>query len=106
MDNKFADRRAQLKEQALKDHERLSHLFIEDRFKFELERKRVIEKKLKNIKNEKRRGNLIKLQKKWDNILKNSGSAHNRFILIQMLLWGQVYDQFRPALNCFRPQKE
>ncbi|MCD4722024.1 MAG: hypothetical protein K8S13_19500 [Desulfobacula sp.] len=105
MDDKLTELRAQLKEQALKDHERLSRLFIEDRFKFELERKEAIEKKL-NIKNEKLRNNLIKLQKKWDDILKNSGSSHNRFVLIQMLFWDHVNDHFRPALNCFGSKKE
>ena len=106
MDDKLTDRQSRLKKQALADHERLSRLFIENRFKFELERKRAIEKKLNKIKNEKLRDDLIKLQAKWDNILKNAGSKHNRFVLIQMLFWDHVNDYFRPALNCFSFKKK
>ena len=70
--------------------------------KFELERKNAIEATINKVENKGHRKNLRQLQKKWDNILKNSGSRHNRFVLIQMLFWDQVNNNYRPTLNCFR----
>ena len=106
MDSKLTDRQIRLKEQALADHERLSRLFRENRFKFELERKETITKFINKTEGDELRNNLIQLQNKWDNILKNSGSSHNRFVLIQMLFWDYINDHFRPALNCFRLTKD
>ncbi|MFH1154793.1 MAG: hypothetical protein V1793_13340 [Pseudomonadota bacterium] len=98
MDDKLTDQKARLKEEALAEHKRLSQLFIENRFQFELERNAAIEKLIQKAKSDK----LRQLQTRWDNILKNSGSGHNRFVLIQMLFWDHINNHFRPALNRFR----
>ncbi len=89
----------QYEEQAIAEHERLSQLFKENRFLFELERKQAIEKTINRIKRKKLQENLKKLQAKWDKTLKNSGSAHNRFVMVQMLLWDAVHNEWLPALK-------
>ena len=98
----YTDIKFRWKDQALAEHEEMSRLFKENRFKFELERKNAIEATINKVENKGHRKNLRQLQKKWDNILKNSGSRHNRFVLIQMLFWDQVNNNYRPALNCLR----
>ena len=88
-------------DQYIKEHERLHKLFVENRFLFELERKNEIENCINQSRNKEQREDLEKLQNKVDKILKNSGSIHNRFVLMKMLLWDQFHDQFRPILNQF-----
>ncbi len=89
----------QYEEQAIAEHERLSKLFRENRFMFELERKQAIEKTINRIERKKLQKNLKQLQERWDKTLKNSGSAHNRFVMVQMVLWDAVHNQWLPALK-------
>jgi len=96
-----ADIKFRWKGKALAEHEKMSKLFKENRFLFELERKNAIEKAINNVENKSHRNDLRLLQIKWDNVLKNSASRHNRFVLIQMLFWDQVNNNYRPALNSF-----
>ncbi len=106
MNDKFTDRQTRWKEMALQEHERLARLFRQDRFKFELERKNAIEEIIKDAETEERRSNLRKLQRRWDNILKNAGSSHNRLVLIQMFFWDNINDLFLPALDCIQARKK
>ena len=99
MDNKLTDSQIKRKKQLLVEHERLSRLFVEDRFQFELEKKREIEKIINNAKS-KQKDSLMKLQKNWDDTMKNSGSPHNRFILNKILFKDHVNNYFKPALIC------
>ena len=88
---------------AIENHEKMSKLFKENRFLFELERKKVIEALINNAPTEEQKLRLKNSQQKWEEILKNSGSPHNRFVLIQMLFWEQVNGDFRPVLKGFQP---
>ena len=91
--------RSKLRKKGMEEHERLSRLFLEDRLAFEVERKRRIERAINRSRSKAGRIRLRSLQQEWDNVLKNAGSPHNRFILIQMLFWNQVRDVWSPALN-------
>ncbi len=82
--------------ECLEEHDRLSKLFVEDRFSFERERKVLITRTINKSRNRKR---LRALQNNWDRILKHAGSEHNRFVLIQMLFWNQVREGWCPALH-------
>ncbi len=66
---------------------------------FELERKQAIEKTINRIEKKKLQKDLKQLQAKWDKTLKNSGSAHNRFVMVQMLLWDAVHNEWLPAIQ-------
>ncbi|MCG8635647.1 MAG: DUF3135 domain-containing protein [Desulfobacterales bacterium] len=85
--------------EAIAEHERLSKLFKENRFMFELERKKAIEKTINQIERKRLQTNLRQLQEKWDNTLNHSGSAQNRFVMVQTMLWDAVHNQWLPALN-------
>ena len=89
----------QYKTQALEEHERLSRLFKENRFMFELERKKILERNIKRIQKKNLRNDLKEMQDQWDRIMKNAGSPHNRFVLMQTMLWDAVQNQWLPALN-------
>lgn len=91
--------KSQIIEKAEAYHDKMSKLFKENRFLFELERKKVIQRTIKSARNEHVRSDLEKLQEKWDRILNNSVSGHNRFVLIQMLLWEHVRNEWLPALK-------
>jgi hypothetical protein len=86
----------------LDEHDRLSNLFRNDRLSFERERRALIRAVINNSRTEMGRHRLTKLQKRWDHMLKHACSEHNRFILIQMLFWEQVNNQWLPALKGYR----
>jgi hypothetical protein len=94
----------QHEETALENHKKMSRLFKENRFLFELKRKKAIEEVINNAPTEERKLFLKDSQQKWDQILKSSGSADNRFVLIQMLFWNQVNEQFNPGLERFKAE--
>ncbi len=89
-----------LKEESLREHDRLSRLFKESRFMFEVERKKLIESTIKiaKVKNKKF---LKDKQEKWDSILNKAESEHNRLVLIKMLFWDNFYNDFQPVLKNF-----
>lgn len=84
--------------QALAEHDRMSRLFKENRFMFELERKKAIEKTINSAQKESRKKRLRELQDQWDTILDHSGSAHNRMVLMETLLWDAVTSKYLPIL--------
>lgn len=83
--------------EALTEHDRLSRLFRENRFMFELERKKLIEKQINQYPVQKQ--SLTELQARWDSRLKHAGSAHNRFVLMQTLFWDEIVGHWLPALQ-------
>ncbi|MEH0020683.1 MAG: DUF3135 domain-containing protein [Desulfobacter sp.] len=89
----------QYEEEALAEHARLSKLFKENRFMFELERKKAIENTINSTGHEALKKELEKLQREWDSILRSSGSPQNRLVMIQMLLWDFVHNRWLPALR-------
>jgi hypothetical protein len=86
----------------IEEHDRLSDLFRNDRVSFERERRRLIHAVIDRSTTVTGKRRLINLQERWDRILKHAGSAHNRFILIQMLFWDQVNNRWLPALNGYQ----
>ncbi len=93
--------RSEREKKWIKEHDRLSRLFVEDRLTFERERKRLIDKTINRSRSRTRRHRLRELQRNWDTILRHAGSEHNRFTLIQMLFWNQVRDVWAPALSTY-----
>ncbi|HCY87983.1 MAG TPA: hypothetical protein DHV36_22795 [Desulfobacteraceae bacterium] len=89
----------QFKTEALAEHERLSRLFRENRFMFELERKKIIQRNISRIRKKALRKDLEEMQDQWDKIMKNAGSSHNRFVLMQTLLWDAVQNKWLPAIK-------
>ncbi|WDP91777.1 MAG: hypothetical protein HUN04_19515 [Desulfobacter sp.] len=87
------------REKAIAEHERLSRLFRENRFLFELERKQAIEKTIGRVKKEALKKELRRRQDKWDRILDHSGNTRNRLALMEMLLWDAVRKEWLPTLN-------
>jgi len=83
---------------ALAFHSRLSQLFNENRFAFELERKRLIDGVINQAHSEEEKQRLRALQESIDKKMKNAGSEHNRFVLMQKIFWDQV-DSFRKQLS-------
>jgi len=82
--------------QCLEEHDRLSNLFVSNRFAFELERKRLIQSTIDSNENRER---LQKQQNEWDKILNGIGSAENRFAMIQSLFWHDFVNNWQPGLE-------
>jgi hypothetical protein len=84
----------------LNEHDRLSNLFITNRFAFELERKRIIREAIDEMAcSEEIKTRMRARQNKLDKTLKGIGSAENRFAMIQALLWHHVVNKWQPALQ-------
>lgn len=99
----WEEKQEKVRKEALEEHARLHKLFKEDRFAFELERKRMINEVINGAKDEKQREKLRAMQESWDRKMKKAGSAHNRFVLAQHLFWEHVNKVWNPAmLECRR----
>lgn len=95
----WEENREQREKSAVEEHERLAKLFKENRFAFELERKRAIEKIINRARTEQEREKLRTLQTTWDNRLKNAGTKNNRFILAQTMFWDHFNNVWNPAIQ-------
>ena len=80
-------------------HEKMSRLFRENRFMFELERKTAVEKIINSAKTRERKNRLAILQEKWDTTIRHAGSRYNRMVLAEMMLWDFVRDVWLPTLE-------
>lgn len=91
-------------------HEKMSRLFTENRFLFELERKKLIAQAIEAAEGDGQKTVLKQIQGNLERILNNAGSEHNRFVLMQMLFWDGVNQSFRPLINrltrCDKRMKE
>ena len=85
--------------EALEKHRRFSRLFREDRLSFERERKRMIAEVIDNAGNEKLKVRLREIQATWDRRMKQSGSAHNRYVLAQTFFWEHFHNVWHPAVK-------
>ena len=83
----------------LKRHELLARLFVEDRLAFERERKRLLDEFFDSVENEAVRGRLCALQTSFEEKMKHAGSAHNRFVLTQTLLWDHILKTWQPTIE-------
>jgi len=100
MNSKEWDKEREERErEAAETHAALHKLFVEDRFSFERERKRMIDDLINSVEDEGRRKALRSLQATWDKRMKGAGSEHNRFVLAQSLFWEHFYEKWLPALK-------
>ena len=97
----WEDKKEERKKKALKEHERLSKLFRENRFAFERERKRMIDEIINSAKDEELRDRLRDMQRSWDKKMKGAGSEHNRFVLAHALFWKHLHEVWQPAIQKF-----
>lgn len=92
--------KAEKNQEFLEEHDRLANLYVTNRFAFEKERKRIINETINNMScREELKEKLRAQQKDWERILRGTGSAENRFAMIQALFWHQVVNNFQPALQ-------
>ena len=83
---------------SLEEHERRSKLFKENRFMFEIERKKEIEALIKNAPPEYQE-KLKEIQAEWDRTVKGAGNKHNRLVLAEHMLMDYFQRSFVPAVN-------
>lgn len=97
----WMEKKEEREKRALEEHERLHTLFKENRFAFELERKRMIKEVIDSVEDEQSREKLLAFQAEWDKRMKGAGSAHNRFVLAQTFFWEHVHEKWLPTLKEF-----
>lgn len=95
----WEDQKEEREKVALEKHRRLSRLFKEDRFRFELERKTMIADVIDSAPDQEQRENLRSLQATWDRRMKSAGSAHNRYVLAQSFFWEHFHEKWYPAIK-------
>ena len=95
----WADQKEEREKAALKEHTRLSKLFKEDRFRFELERRETIADVIASAPNPELREKLRCMQSTWDRRMKSAGSAHNRYVLAQSFFWEHFHEKWHPAIK-------
>ena len=95
----WADQKEEREKAALKEHARLSRMFTEDRFRFELERKEMIADVIDSAPDEALKEKLRSMQATWDRRMKSAGSAHNRYVLAQSFFWEHFNEKWHPAIR-------
>ncbi len=102
----WEEERKTVNENAAAQHERLHKLFNENRFAFEIERKRMINEIIEGAANEAQKKRLREIQESWDTKMKNAGSKNNRLVLAQHLFWDHVENIWNPFIQeCSRELK-
>ena len=86
---------------AIAEHERLHRLFKENRFAFEIERKKMLNEIIESAGSEAQKERLRVMQESWDNTMKKAGSKHNRLVLAQHLFWEHVNNIWNPSIQEF-----
>lgn len=99
MDINWEEEKLRIEKEALERHAKLSALFKENRFLFELERKRMINDFINSVEDEKRKKDLMKIQADWDRKMKGAGSSHNRLVLAQTFFWEHVLNVWQPSIK-------
>lgn len=95
----WEEERKTINEKAIAQHERLHKLFNENRFAFEIERKKMINEIIEKADNEDQKKSLKAIQESWDKKMKKAGSKHNRFVLAQHLFWDHVENIWNPFIQ-------
>ena len=99
--SKWSQEKEQRENASLAEHARLSKLFKENRFAFELERKTRIEDLINQVEDSEQRQRLWAMQADWDKKMKHAGSEHNRYILAQTFFWEHFHEKWQPTLQQF-----
>ncbi|RJR40751.1 MAG: DUF3135 domain-containing protein [Desulfobacteraceae bacterium] len=97
----WEEEREKRRDEALKNHERLSRLFKEDRLSFERERRNAIKELIESAPNEEQKKRLWDLQNSWDKKMKGAGSAHNRMVLAKVIFWDHFHNVWNPEIQKF-----
>jgi len=84
---------------SLAEHQRLSRLFRENRFLFEIERKKMIAEIIDSAGDEEQKNSLRSLQDAWDKRMKSAGSEHNRYVLAQTFFWEHFHEKWHPTIK-------
>ena len=95
----WEEEREVVSKKAVTEHERLHKLFNENRFAFEIERKKMINNVIENAPTETQKKKLKAIQESWDNKMKKAGSKNNRLVLAQHLFWEHVNNIWNPLLQ-------
>lgn len=95
----WEEERKKLNKKAIEQHERLHKLFNENRFAFEIERKKMLNDVIENAPTETQKKRLRAIQDSWDNKMKKAGSKHNRLVLAQHLFWDHVENIWNPFIQ-------
>jgi hypothetical protein len=88
-----------IEENALIEHERLNRLFTDNRFAFELEKRRLINQIINSARSESEKEKLRAIQDAWDNRMKMAGSKQNRLALARHLFFDHVENIWNPTIN-------
>ena len=105
-ESNWEEERKVIEEKALSEHERLHKLFNDNRFAFELEKRKMINEIIEQARDEDRKKRLRDIQESWDNKMKKAGSKYNRFVIAQNLFWDHVENIWNPFLQeCSRELK-
>lgn len=88
-----------IEEKAIAKHERLHKLFKENRFAFEIERKRMINEVIESANSKSQEKRLRAIQNSWDNKMKKAGSKNNRLVLAQHLFWEHFNNTWNPLIQ-------
>ena len=99
----WEEERKIVNKKAIAQHERLHKLFNENRFEFEIEKRKMINEIIDSARSEEQKKRLRALQDSWDKKMKKAGSKHNRFVIAQHLFWNHVENIWNPFLqSCSR----
>jgi hypothetical protein len=88
-----------IEEDALAEHERLARLYKDNRFAFELEKRRLIREIIDSAGSESEKEKLMAIQDAWDNRMKKAGSKQNRLTLARHLFTDHVEKIWHPAIS-------
>ena len=95
----WAEEKEEREKASLKNHKQLSRLFKKNRFRFEIERKKMIAGIIDSAEGEELKTKLRALQSSWDKRMKSAGSEHNRYVLAQTFFWEHYHEKWHPAIK-------
>jgi len=95
----WAEEKEEREKASLKNHKQLSRLFKKNRFRFEIERKKMIAGIIDSAEGEELKTKLRALQSSWDKRMKSAGSEHNRYVLAQTFFWEHFHEKWHPAIK-------
>jgi hypothetical protein len=95
----WEEERKRSNKKAIEQHERLHRLFNENRFAFEMERKKMLNEIIESAPTEAQKEKLRTIQESWDNKMKKAGSKYNRLALAQLLFWDHVENIWEPFIQ-------
>lgn len=96
---RWVEEKPEREKAALERHERLSKLFRENRFLFEMEVRKMRDAVIDNAPDESLRQKLRAIQNDWDRKLNGAGTRDNRFVLARTFFWEHFNDVWLPGIQ-------